>query len=140
MGLEIFRGLVYGWFSKSVDNEENRELFRFLCELTERRERFCELLVNSFFHQKDPDSDPNFWLAGGYFAATGDGKYQQGFVQDLLAKLDELQSEITDSSSRLRQIARRRFWANVLNTIAFIVLFANFALAYFVYDYLTKKS
>jgi hypothetical protein len=143
-GLSQIRGVIYSLFNeqpevqgKQSEEQGNRKLYHFLCDLSDRRQNMSTLFEHAFDHQAEDDVDPHFWFSGGYYAATGGGHLNQGFIEGLLEKLGNERTKFADSRDRLVRISRRRFWARVLTLAAVVLLIANIAL---IWNWLNKTK
>jgi len=108
-GITWFRDWVYAEFAKQLANPTNRQLYQFLCTLTERRARLARELrtVMGELRLAQPVR-----LSGYYFAATGDEAARQGFVHGVMQRLMSEQNDVAWSHewrSRNRRAAAMTF-------------------------------
>ena len=86
-----FRDWVYAEFAKQLASPTNRQLYQFLCSLSERRGRLTRELrtVMGELRLNQP-----IRLSGYYFAATGDEAARQGFVHGVMQRLMSEQNDV----------------------------------------------
>jgi len=86
-----FRDWVYAEFAKQLASPSNRQLYQFLCVLSERRVRLSRALrlVLGELRLSQPVR-----LSGFYFGATGDEAARQGFVHGVMQRLMSEQNDV----------------------------------------------
>jgi len=87
-GLLWFRDWVYAEFAKNLASPQNRQLYQFLCALSERRTLLSRELM-AFAGEL-----PLVRLTGCYFAATGPDSTRQGFVHGVIQRLMSEQNDV----------------------------------------------
>ncbi|QDU93849.1 type VI secretion protein IcmF/TssM N-terminal domain-containing protein [Lignipirellula cremea] len=106
--------LVYRLFRTGVDSagdnyevRGNVELYRFLCELRERRPRLERILQRGL----TVDSGRLGYFSGCYLAATGlDAVREQGFAAALFPQLEELQNRLNWTPEAIHRDRVYRRW------------------------------
>lgn len=111
-GILWFRDWVYAEFAKNLASPNNRQLYQFLCSMSERRGRLVRELrtVMGELRLSHPVR-----LSGYYFAATGDDSSRQSFVHGVMQRLMSEQNDVAWSPEW--KARNRRFAA-----LTFIVL------------------
>lgn len=113
----IFHGVLVSWIYKLFDQnlqdrsigdvyEANAGLFRFLCNIQERKGPLARILTN-FVRHPNSDGEP-FWYGGCYLAGTGSTSAEQAFAPGVLIKLMESQDYVAWNGSALAADAGAR--------------------------------
>jgi hypothetical protein len=99
----IFHGVLVSWIYKLFDQNlqdrsigdvyvANAALFRFLCNIQERKGPLARILTN-FVRHPESNGEP-FWYGGCYLAGTGSTSAEQAFAPGVLIKLVESQDYV----------------------------------------------
>jgi hypothetical protein len=86
-----FRGWIYMELSNDVSDRTNRRLYRFACNLLERRERLVRQMDLAFSKCAGPEA---VRLAGLYFCSNGSTPEQQAFVHGVFQKMIDVQGDL----------------------------------------------
>lgn len=105
-----FRGWIYAAFSQDINSEENQSLFHLLCAMRQKKPALATLLKGGLSQVCDPEMR----LSGCYFAATGPGATEQGFVRGVLDRLVEMEEEVAWSPELSHSRARKAQLAKLL--------------------------
>ena len=94
-GTTWFRDWITAEFAKQLASPGNRQLYQFLCTMSERRPRLVRELRTVMGELK---LQQPVRLSGYYFAATGDEAARQGFVHGVMQRLMSEQNDVAWSS------------------------------------------
>jgi hypothetical protein len=99
----VVRDLVYRSFKVEAKISINDNLYLFLDDLRQRKDRLSRFLVQGI--TRDADGPP--WFAGCYMAGTGaDKEHDQGFVRGVLQRLLESQEFVAWTDRAVAEDAR----------------------------------
>ena len=109
-GLQWFRDWVYAEFAKNLASPQNRQLYQFLCALSDRRDRLARELRTMVgeLRLRLPVR-----LTGCYFAATGTDSTRQAFVHGVMQRLMSEQNDVA-WMPEWRARDHRRLWLTLL--------------------------
>jgi hypothetical protein len=127
----VVRDLVYRSFKVETKPSVNDNLYLFLDELRQRKDRLARFLVQGI--TRDADGPP--WFAGCYLAGTGPDKDRdQGFIRGVLQRLLESQEYVAWTERALAEDSRASritFFGYVLLVILIVVVGAAFGYQWF---------
>jgi hypothetical protein len=121
-GVLWFRDWVYAEFAKNLANPNNRQLYQFLCSLSERRGRLVRELRTVMGELK---LAVPVRLSGYYFAATGDDAARKGFVHGVMQRLMSEQNDVAWSPEWRSRNRRAAAMTLVLFVLTLAVLAGN---------------
>jgi hypothetical protein len=131
-GLLWFRDWVYAEFAKNLASPQNRQLYQFLCSLSDRRERLSRELRTSMgeMHLKLPVR-----LSGCYFAATGADASRQAFVHGVMQRLMSEQNDVAWLPEWRARDQSRLWLTGIVSLLTLGVLAADGFLAWRIWDH-----
>jgi hypothetical protein len=110
------------WDTKGDPGRANRQLYRFTCQLRERRQRLVTLVTASAQAFEDGPSSPS-GFGGFYFAGTGTKADEQAFVAGVFEKLFERRKYLVWTRAAVDEDRQyRRWYASALGALAALLL------------------
>ncbi|HTN00439.1 MAG TPA: hypothetical protein VL132_01100 [Planctomycetaceae bacterium] len=136
-GLLWFRDWVYAEFAKNLASPQNRQLYQFLCALSDRRERLARELRSAMgeMHLRLPVR-----LSGCYFAATGADASRQAFVHGVMQRLMGEQNDVAWLPEWRARDQRRLWLTGVFALLTLGVLAADGLLAWRIWEHASQLA
>lgn len=120
--LEWFQLWVYQSFLQNLSDPTNKRLYRFLCQLERRRDRFRQCLIN-VLNRDDPDESTR--LIGVYFASCNNAKAFQVFLSGVMSRLIEAADLVAWNSLAIRRYNRQMTLTAVSAVVAVALLLSG---------------